>query len=692
MLLLHACTDSTDPPPATTQFHLALAGTGSTANGSLASNKGGIACTVAFSAGSATTSGTCAADLDSGQVVAITATPSPGGDVAWTGCDAPLTDSPLTCQVTMGADRSVAAAFSEPPGSFVLGLQGGSNGSGTVTSAPGGITCTISNGTASGGCSTSFPSASSVTINAAASSGSYLKAWSGAGCDASGTGVGTETGTCVVAMTQAQAVVVSFGTSADESQVGSWASPFAWPAVAIHMHLLPNGTVLTFGRMPTGGVPVLWDPANPTVFGSTSEPGDLFCSGHSLLPDGRLLVAGGHAGTDLYGTKTTFIYDAASGWSQGPDMQNGRWYPTNTTLATGEVVTISGTDTAALYNRIPEVWQNGSWRVLSSASRFVQLYPMMFAAPDGRVFMAGPDQQTAWLNTTGTGSWTNGSMSAFGPRDYGSAVMYDAGKILLVGGGAPTATAEVIDINAGAGAAWRSVAPMAVARRQLNATLMADGSILVTGGTNSSGFNVAPTDSRVLTAERWDPGTEQWTPLAAMSHQRVYHSTAILLPDGRILSAGSGQPAASGLMDDLTAEIFTPPYLYQLDGTLATRPVITDAPSEVSYGQAFTVQTPDAATITRATWIRLSSVTHAFNQNQRMNNLTVSAGGSIECSGDGAGKCQPGAAGALHAVPHRCERGSLTSADHPDLLAPSEDFSFRRVPGCSVPAALRRDR
>ncbi len=629
-LLLYACQESSDPPTPSPprSFHLTITATGSTATGSLTTNRGGVACTVAFSDGAVTTSGTCAADLDSGIVVAIAAVPSPGGAVAWNGCDPPVTDAPLTCQVTMRTNRSVSAAFSAPPSSFPLTVQAGANGNGSVASNPPGITCSISAGTAGTGCAASFPSGASVTLSATAASGSFLKAWSGAGCDTTGTGAGTSTGACVVTMAEAQSVVVSFATNADESRVGSWSSPFPWPAVAIHAHLLPNGKVMTFGRMPSGGMPVLWDPADPGVFQSTSQPGDLFCSGHSLLPDGRLLVSGGHAGTDLYGTKTTFIYDPAGGWTQGPDMRNGRWYPTNTTLADGEVLTISGTDTAALYNRIPEVWQDGSWRALTSASRFVPLYPMMFAAPDGRAFMAGPDQQSAWLSTTGTGTWTTGPSSAFGPRDYGSAVMYDAGKILMVGGGAPTATAEVIDINAGSGATWRSVASMAVARRQLNATLMADGSVLVTGGSNSPGFNVAPTDSRVLTPERWDPVTEQWTPLAGMAHHRVYHSSALLLPDGRILSAGSGQPAAPGLADDYTAEIFTPPYLYRPDGTLAARPVITDAPTEVQYGQSFTVQTPAAAAIVRATWIRLSSVTHAFNQNQRMNNLTVTTGGA----------------------------------------------------------------
>jgi hypothetical protein len=250
---------------------------------------------------------------------------------------------------------------------------------------------------------------------------------------------------------------------------------------------------------------------------------------------------------------------------------------------------------------------------------------MMFAAPDGRVFMAGPDRATAYLTTSGTGGWTAGPSSLFGSRDYGTAVMYDGGKILLVGGGSPTASAEVIDLNSGG--AWRGVAPMSVARRQLNATLLADGTVLATGGTNSSGFNTAPTDSRVLAAERWDPVTEGWSSLASMTHNRLYHSTALLLPDGRVLSMGSGQPAATGLSDDYTGEIFTPPYLFSADGTLAPRPTITSAPTSVSYGSGFAVTTPEAATIVRATWIRLSSVTHAFNQNQRMNRLSVTVTG-----------------------------------------------------------------
>ena len=123
---------------------------------------------------------------------------------------------------------------------------------------------------------------------------------------------------------------------------------------------------------------------------------------------------------------------------------------------------------------------------------------------------------------------------------------------------------------------WDLAGAMSIARRQINATLLADGTVLVTGGTNASGFNSAPTSSAVLAAELWNPASPgSWKKLASMSHYRLYHTTALLLPDGRVLVAGSGEPAATGLTDDLTAEIFSPPYLFKADGTPATRPVIS---------------------------------------------------------------------------------------------------------------------
>ena len=172
----------------------------------------------------------------------------------------------------------------------------------------------------------------------------------------------------------------------------------------------------------------------------------------------------------------------------------------------------------------------------------------------------------------------------------------------------PTSAAEVIDLNAPT-AAWRLVASMANARRQINATLLPDGKVLVTGGTSGPGFNNTATP--VFAAEMWDPATERWTTMASAQAPRLYHSAALLLPDGRVLTTGG---------DDITqVELYSPPYLFA-----GARPSITAVPAAVSFGQSYFVETPDAANIAKVRWIRLGSVTHAFNMNQRINSLSFS--------------------------------------------------------------------
>ena len=626
LLVLFACQEPLTEPEFTqvnNRYQLTISGPASTASGLVSSDRGGISCTVA--SGGAL-SGKCSQGYKSGAIVTLTLTPASGAKLEFASSNcAPSGDTGLTCHVTMSTAQAVTVKFIAQSNTFTLTIAGGAAGSGSVSSSPTGISCTVTNGTAAAtGCSTPYSLNQQVTLTATAASGSYLKAWAGGGCDAGGNGVGKSTGACVVVMSQTVAVIVSFDKPANVALVGQWSSPLTWPAVAIHANLLPNGVVMTWGR--SDHDPVLWDPVAGT-FASASRPVDLFCSGHALLPDGRLLVAGGHSGVDTKGIVATEIYDyRTNSWTAGQNMQNGRWYPTNTTLANGEMLTISGGDTSGVLNKIPEVWTtSGGWRALTTASASLPYFPMIFVAPNGTAYVAGPNQSTGYLNTSQTGSWTAGPNRTFGSRDYGSAVMYDAGKILAVGGGSPTATAEVIDLNAGGGAAWRSVQSMAVARRQMNATLLADGTVLATGGSNAAGFNTKPTDDRVLAAERWNPTSETWTALARQTHYRLYHSNALLLPDGRVISMGSGQPAATGLSDDYTAEILSPPYLFNLDGTPAARPTISSAPTSIVYGQVFSVGTPNASAIAKVTWIRLSTVTHATNMNQRLDYLAFTA-------------------------------------------------------------------
>jgi hypothetical protein len=418
---------------------------------------------------------------------------------------------------------------------------------------------------------------------------------------------------------------------------GHWTTMSPLPFFPTAMDLLPNGKVLFFGGDPQGqppGSPATtaraWDPAT----GQTSvlaPPGyDLFCTGHAFLPDGRLLLTGGHI-SNFVGLPNASIYNAfANTWTRLPRMNAGRWYPTNTTLANGDVLVLSGQiDTTVGVDGLPQVFSpaTNSWRALTGAQLSLDLYPRMHLAPNGRVFNSGPSATTRYLDTSGTGAWSMVGTRPGGVRDYASAVMYDTGKILFVGGGdPPTRTAAVIDLNESS-PAWRTVASMATARRHLNATLLPNGKVLVTGGTSGSGFN--DMTRPVFAAELWDPATERWTTLASQTVGRFYHSVALLLPDGRVVSAGgNGHPQV---------EVFSPPYL-----TGSTRPTITSAPGSVSYGQSFSVQTPNAAAIRQVTWVRLPAVTHAFDQNQRFNHLRfTAASGGLTVTAPGSATIAP---------------------------------------------------
>jgi hypothetical protein len=249
-------------------------------------------------------------------------------------------------------------------------------------------------------------------------------------------------------------------------------------------------------------------------------------------------------------------------------------------------------------------------------------------APDGRVFYSGPDQTLRKLDSAGGGTW-----QTFGQRDginrgYGSRAVYDIGKTLVAGGGSSSRTAVVIDTN-GATPQVAATSPMAFGRRQHNLTLLADGSVLATGG-NSTGASLIDMNGGVYNAERWDPATGQWTTLAAQAVTRQYHSTALLLPDGRVLSSGGG---ICGTCDQVgylakNAEIFTPPYLFKDDGSgqLAPRPEISSAPGSVSHGTSFQITTPDAASIRKVGLIRLGSQTHSTEMEQRYVPLSFTAG------------------------------------------------------------------
>jgi Domain of unknown function (DUF1929)/IPT/TIG domain len=422
----------------------------------------------------------------------------------------------------------------------------------------------------------------------------------------------------------------------DPAQVGQWGPVTNWPILPIHATLMPNGKVLAYGHdAPDSAddtLATIWDPATNSFQPTTFTAANIFCSGQSLLPDGRVFVAGGHNMADYNGIpNATFFDSSTSTWSSGPNMSFGRWYPTVTALADGRMLVTSGAINCEGCNAVtPEVYdpQANSWTQLNNATQNLPIYPHMFVLPDGRVLNTGSYElpvATKALDVNAQ-TWTTIDPNVL---DAGSAVMYLPGKILKSGTSANSAppfknsaaTAYVIDMTQSS-PAWRSINPMALARTYHNMTVLPDGNVLVTGGEGTT--DPFHQDSAAFAAEMWSPLSENFTTLASMQIARVYHSIALLLPDGRVLVGGSGE-FGTGTIDQLNAEIYSPPYLFK-----GARPTVTTAPSALTYNTPFTVQTPDAATISSAALLRTGAVTHAFNQNQRYVPLTFTpAAGSL---------------------------------------------------------------
>jgi hypothetical protein len=466
--------------------------------------------------------------------------------------------------------------------------------------------------------------------------------------------------------TAAQASPFTFTVEASAVR-GQWSPVFRLPNVAIHAHVLPSGKVLMWGRRddpdpsasldPHECTPFVWNPPAGTgadAFTFTAQPTrpdgttkvNLFCSGHSFLPDGRLLVAGGHL-HDSVGVNQAALYDPQSGhWLPQPDMNDGRWYPTALSLPDGGVLVLSGNESEGTgptnpgpINPLPQIWRGGAWTTgIGLQQGSFELYPRVHVVSDGSLVMTGPQQMTEVLKG---GSWHD-LANREERRDYAPSVMYDQDKVIYIGGGndkethLPSAHVQTLDLTAAA-PHWKTITPMSFPRRHHNATILPDGTILVTGGTQGGGgpgpgFNDLTPGAPVHVAELWnpDPAKEPWTLMAAELVDRCYHSTAVLLPDGRVLSAGGGEytPNGDGVPNAAQdthrdAQIFSPPYLFG-----GPQPVVTSVQKSVDYGATFVLGTPTPADVARISLVRLSSTTHSFNMNQRIKFLDFTIDGA----------------------------------------------------------------
>ncbi|WP_075996933.1 galactose oxidase-like domain-containing protein [Salaquimonas pukyongi] len=421
---------------------------------------------------------------------------------------------------------------------------------------------------------------------------------------------------------------------------GSWDNLQNWPLIGLHATVMDDGRVLTFGtdsRGMQGGQFIydIYDPATGThTTLPNTTPTDIFCSAAVIIPGtNKILIAGGDArplGSTNRGVNDVNILDMDTGElypAPEGDMAFQRWYPTMVALPSGQMVMLGGTDINGRGVSTPEIYTHGEgWRSLTSAVDTdlgsSSLYPRAFVADNGNiVYFAtgrGNDNQVEVMSLDPSG---NGALTQIGTLPFSfawdaPAVMYEAGKVLVQD--AQTGLWSM-DIT-GDTLQFTRVGTLSQERNWSNMTTLADGTVLINGGT-SNGNREAGADR---TAVIWDPETNQLTYTVDEDNPRLYHSASVLLNDGTLLSLGGGA-AGSAENNYLDGQVYRPPYLYDDNGNLADRPVITDTPDSVLPGDTFTISVDDASDIQKLTFVKTGAATHAFNMGTRFVELDFSA-------------------------------------------------------------------
>lgn len=379
---------------------------------------------------------------------------------------------------------------------------------------------------------------------------------------------------------------------------------------------------------------------------------DMFCPAISSLQDGRILIQGGSDAA-----VTSFYDPKSNSFTRGPNMKMARGYQTSVTLSDNRVFTIGGAYSGPRQGKDGEVYSatTNTWTALPDARVAPMLttdaegiwrednHAWLFAWKNGSVFQAGPSKAMNWYGTQGSGSQTAaGTRDSIDDAMCGVFVMYEPGKILSAGG-SPDYTnsdgikrAHITTINTpNQNAAVERVADMAYQRGFANAVVLPDGTVLVTGGQRRS-LVFTDTDG-VLYPELFNPATKSWKTLAPEAVPRNYHAVSILLADGRVFSGGGGlcyigQIGASSancnkLVDHPDGQVFSPPYLFNADGSAASRPTISSlSATTVKVGGRLTITLGASATNLKFVLVRIGSVTHSVNSDQRRVPLTSVSG------------------------------------------------------------------
>jgi Domain of unknown function (DUF1929)/Fibronectin type III domain len=437
--------------------------------------------------------------------------------------------------------------------------------------------------------------------------------------------------------------------------------------VAIHAALLPSGKIFYLagsgfhGGRKYGPFEARILDLNTGSEQNLQQSEDLFCAGQCNLPNGNVLLVGG---TLLYDTDINncngFWHGLKSAYEAGESpasvvkvssMAHGRWYPTCVTLSDGKVFTVNGFDEYGIHNRLVEVYDPStkSWTKSfdpSTSNTYcvggqetacpgagspcygspnngvatnTGIYPRAHLMPSGLVVTCSSSHNNGvrtWDPSTGQWKFIGSTLTK---RDYGTTFLLplnnnvsERGKILLVGGSPSNSTTdpaittvEIIDFNAGSSTSpvIRTVASISKRRKYLNPVILPNGKCVIFSGSEVG------TSQYVNFPEMFDPVTETWTNLPAATVPRSYHGVALLLPDGRVWTAGS--TPSKGVWE-LRTELFSPGYYFE------ARPTISGIPTVGNYGGTIVIPTSDAPNINSVSLLRLGSQTHHYDPDSRL--------------------------------------------------------------------------
>jgi len=422
----------------------------------------------------------------------------------------------------------------------------------------------------------------------------------------------------------------------------------------------PTQTNRTNGSVLADYVNQRFSPQIVTPVDANGQPLDIFCTGQSLLPNGTVLAAGGTLAylnnASFQGLMDAFIFDRnTQQWRIVAPMAGGRWYPTQVTLGDGRVLTVSGLDQNGGLNTVPEIYNfpTDSWTAFPASSPF-GLYAHLFLLQDGRVFYSGvyfydnygvspriltlptePNQPLAETPLSGD----FGGLAAANSRAQGASVLLPPAqdqKVMVLGGDngwAATDSVNIVDLTA-KNPTYTAAASLHNPRVHCSAVLLPDRTVFVCNG--SKAHEQTDPGNTNIPAEIYDPATGNWTQVATANvRTRVYHSVALLLPDGRVLTAG-GNPqrlneclwtntfqectgSERSLSLELRVEVYSPPYLFN-----GARPVIDNNPGpQVKYGDTIGIQTAQAWNIKWVHLIKLMATTHSLDTEQRLVDLPI---------------------------------------------------------------------